>query len=309
VYNKRKILDKRSDDQPTGVGLLIEYDSDTLNRLQRVELEIYKEFARICNKHGIPFFVLFGTALGAVRHQGFIPWDDDMDVAMLREDYERFAAVVNKELDTGRFAFLSMDTTDGYVLDFAKIVRRGTVFVETAEQERKYTSGVFLDIFPLDKTDEDAAKRGKITRSAWLWGRLGVLSQYRRPDLPPGLSRPKAACVKAGCFAAHYLMKLFGLTQKRCYRRYLRTVTRLRDSGSTLYMNYALVEFYRLQFDYRELFPLREMPFEDTQVPVPGDYDTVLTRTYGDYMQLPPVEKRKNHRPAVLDLGQEGLVS
>ena len=284
-----------------------QYDQKTVKRLHRIELEIYRDLKAVCERHNIPFFVYYGTILGAVRHQGFIPWDDDIDVAMFREDYERFTQIAAKELGD-RYDLLTMDTVDGYVMGLAKLSHKGTIFVEATDQDRKYRSGVFLDIFPLDKAPEDEKLRKKVTRSTWLWGRLGVLSEYKSPKLPANLSKGKVICAKAGCFIIHYLLKIFRLTQRKCYQHYLKAATQLRNSDATLYMDYASPLAYSYPIRKDDILPLKELAFEDTTVMVPGNYDRVLTQMYGDYMTLPPVDQRINHIPAVLDLGNEGVL-
>ena len=97
-----------------------EYDQKTLKKLQAVEFEVFQKFQQICRKYDLPYFAAGGTAIGAVRHKGFIPWDDDIDVCMLRKDYERFLDVAPQELGDG-FDLLTIENTDGYVLTLSLI--------------------------------------------------------------------------------------------------------------------------------------------------------------------------------------------
>ena len=121
----------------------------TLRDVQKVQLEILLEFDRICRKHGLKYLLFAGTLLGAVRHKGFIPWDDDIDVCMLRGDYERFLTVCKDELSAELF-LQTTDTDREYPLQFAKLRKNNTRFVEKSMSDLKIHHGVFIDIFPLD---------------------------------------------------------------------------------------------------------------------------------------------------------------
>lgn len=120
-----------------------------LRRLQLVELDILTEFVRICDKYGLRYYLVGGTLLGAIRHQGFIPWDDDIDVAMMREDYDRFAQIAAQELDP-RYFYQSPDTDPYYFLTYNKIRKNGTEVYEERFKDSKFHKGIFIDIFPLD---------------------------------------------------------------------------------------------------------------------------------------------------------------
>ncbi len=125
-------------------------EDKTVAAAQKVMLEILLEIHRICEKHNIPYTLIAGTLLGAVRHKGFIPWDDDCDIAMMREDYERFLLVAPKELSEDYF-LQTKQTDKCYPLNFAKVRKNNTVLIETGETgEENYHHGIFVDIFPFD---------------------------------------------------------------------------------------------------------------------------------------------------------------
>lgn len=119
-----------------------------IKQVQAIELEILLEVDRICRKHRISYFLDSGTALGAVRHKGFIPWDDDIDIGMLRDDYERFLSVAQEEM--GQDYFLQTYRTDGTPIMFAKVRKTGTTFVEFRLRKFPINHGLFIDIFPYD---------------------------------------------------------------------------------------------------------------------------------------------------------------
>ena len=122
---------------------------DALRKLQLTELEILDEFVRVCDSHGLRYYLIGGTLLGVVRHQGFIPWDDDIDVCMPRADYDRLAEIWGREASS-RFFYQSPDTDPHYFLTYAKIRLNGTEVYEERFEKAKFHKGIFMDIFPLD---------------------------------------------------------------------------------------------------------------------------------------------------------------
>lgn len=128
---------------------------EDLRKLQMIQLEMLLEVDRICKKHNIKYCIIAGTLLGAVRHRGFIPWDDDADVAMLRTEYEKFCKVCEFELDKSRFYFQNHKNTKEYRWGYAKIRRVGTEFIRKGQEHLKYPSGIFLDVFPLDNVPDN----------------------------------------------------------------------------------------------------------------------------------------------------------
>ena len=125
-----------------------------LRQLQIIQLEILLELDRICKKHNIQYSLAYGTLLGAVRHQGFIPWDDDMDVFMLRKEYDRFCEICVDELDKTRFYLQTHFNTAGYRWGYAKMRRNSTEYIRKGQEHLQYPSGVSIDVFPLDSVPD-----------------------------------------------------------------------------------------------------------------------------------------------------------
>ena len=124
----------------------VEIKGVDLRRLQLVQLELLDELDRVCRKNGIPYMLDGGTMIGAVRHKGFIPWDDDIDVAMLREDYERLKGV-QSDFDSGKCFFQDDSTDPEYRWGYGKLRRKGTSFIRLGQEHLKQKDGVFIDIF------------------------------------------------------------------------------------------------------------------------------------------------------------------
>ena len=125
-----------------------------LRKMQLIQLDMLVDFDRVCRKHKIRYIISDGTLLGAIRNGGFIPWDDDIDIRMLRKDYERFASIANKELQKENF-FQDHRTDPNYRWMYGKLRRQGTKAVRVGQEHIKMNSGVFVDIFPMDGYSEN----------------------------------------------------------------------------------------------------------------------------------------------------------
>ena len=136
------------------------YDNQTLHQLWSVEIEMLDAFDTVCKKYGLRYSLAYGTLLGAVRHKGFIPWDDDLDIMMPREDYQRLFEIWSKEVDSEYFLQDYTTDTEDYVNSFAKIRKKHTDFI-TSEEEKtvRYHTGIFIDIFPGDKYPDGKVER------------------------------------------------------------------------------------------------------------------------------------------------------
>ena len=129
---------------------LINKEGTELRKLQLTEIEVLDEIVRICKKHKLQYFLLAGTCLGAVRHSGFIPWDDDIDIGMPREDYEKFLNIALDELDE-KYFLQYYKTDENYYLGFAKVRKNNTSFITKGFEKKKGHQGFFVDIFPRNK--------------------------------------------------------------------------------------------------------------------------------------------------------------
>lgn len=262
---------------------------DNLEEVQNEQLKILIEFDRICRKNNINYQLFAGTLLGAVRHQGFIPWDDDIDVCMLREDYDLFLKIFQNEFD--KKYFLQIPKTDKeYPFSFAKIRRNDTLFVESKHSELNMHHGIFIDIFPLDNILPKGIL-GKV--QFYLLSLLRKLKSYKI----------KKNCLKSPNFFRkkmklfiHYLLKPISMQKlnqldiniSKLIKKGNGWVSHL-SHGQTnkIYMKYAMK---------KEKFENTiEGEFEEHQFLIPRNYDEVLERLFGDYTKFPPVEEQKPH--------------
>lgn len=278
-----------------------EYDDPAeLKKVQELSVKILKELDRVCRKLDIPYVAWAGTALGAVRHQGFIPWDDDIDVAMLRSDYERFLKEAPKEIND-EFEIVNMRTEPNFVSMGTYINLKGTVFIPDFFEGCKYRKPLCIEIDVLDNmpTNKWSFKRQKMR--TWIWGRLIFLSASPTPYLPFGGIRKKA--VNAICLAVTYGMKLFRFTPQKLQAKWEKAAMKYDCQKTGLVADYEDKNPEKWSASLNELFPTIDMDFDGVKIRMPHEYQTILTKNYGDYMKMPPVEERKNHRPSQLDFG------
>lgn len=275
-------------------------DQAELKKLQEVTSLVLREFVRVCDLLDIKYVVWAGTAIGVVRHKGFIPWDDDVDVALLRDDYERFLREAPEVLGDA-FRIDNARTQEKYPSPFSYLVARGTInvpdFFETCEWKRS----IGIDIFPLDKVSSDNGVRGRQLRGTWFWGRLGFLSATPKPYLP--FDGPKRTLVHGVCGIAHWALKVLHVSPRWIQERYERCALLAHDEDADLYADFSDRHPLDWSATADELFPSEPGVFGSFDVMLPRKWDQLLTREYGTYMELPPVEKRKNHYPVELDFG------
>ncbi|MBQ9195842.1 MAG: LicD family protein [Clostridia bacterium] len=278
------------------------YDPETLAKLQKLELGILKEFDRICTQNGIEYFCAGGTAIGAMRHGGFIPWDDDIDVALLREDYERFLKCAREQL-SDRYEILNTENDPAYPLMTTRLVLKGTRFQEECFKDLSCDFGIFLDVYCFDYIPDDEAKMKKAAKKVWLQGKLMILAAIDDPVLYIGGF--KAAVVKLGSKVAHGVLRLLGVTPGRIYRSVKKVL--LENGQKSKRVAYQFdPQLYTSIIDTDDIFPIRRIQFEDMQVMCMAKVEAYLSKRYGDYMTLPPEEKRHNHPPYRLDFGPYG---
>lgn len=269
--------------------------NNNLSEHQLFLLRVFKAFDAFCSENGIQYFAWSGTLIGAIRHGGFIPWDDDIDVVMKRDDFDRFINLRNKVEDGFRIACYH-DGESPY--PFAKFYStEGTIW---EYPQFSFVIGPWVDVFPLDKCqngNKDIKALELFHNAMWKYRKAVAYSPWS--EICRDLFR---GSVKA--FAIKMVKKIRYSPFKQRYIKQAETAENiLRSLTGNGYGDYSFPLI-------NEVFPsewLREavrMPFEDTTILVPKKYDKVLSDMYGDYMKLPPEEKRKGHGFYFIDLKQ-----
>ena len=258
----------------------------SLQQVQEVEYEILVEFDRICRENDIPYQLFAGTLLGAVRHHDFIPWDDDIDVCMMRDDFEQFLKVCSKTLNE-KYFLQTHETDPLSVVQFAKIRKNGTVFENDVDNLPGSNTGIWIDIFPLDKT-----KHGTLSEIIQYY-EVSILYAMITSTVKNRVLVSKKPWKKAMRFFFSIIMKV--IPKKIVENRLYKVMTRYNDQNTGFIGNYANGTGWSYKAHVRKIegfYDIVNMDFHGGEFPVPQNYDYVLTNTYGDYMQFPPEEKR-----------------
>ncbi len=281
-----------------------EYDEKVLRRLQLAQVGILEDVDAFCAQKGLTYFVLGGCLIGAFRHQGFIPWDDDIDLGMSRADYEMFLKVAREDKAfSAKYRVIDPLYDENCPFMFAKISKRGTVCQSEEMVECGCETGIHLDLFPFDYTTSDQKLRSRQIRQAWWQQRLSYIYYLKHPHLPIGGFMGRAAGI--ACLMLHYLMRLFRVNPRKIAVKYRKIATRYQgdsSGGMTMFSALQPEKFYRQE---NEVYPVERVPFEYTTICVPREHEALLQRVWGDYRQLPPEDQRHNHGAAVLDFGDE----
>ena len=254
--------------------------------LQQRELEIFDLFADICKRHNLRYFIIAGTLLGAVRHGGFIPWDDDMDVAMPRRDFNKFAKISKKELPRGYF-FQSSRTDKKYPFFFSKLRQDGECVNEAILEAFEIHKGCYIDIFPLDKCPRSERGRKMLFKLVEIYS--CALIAKSNPDFV-------CAYQKGGAKILFSIAKHLPICLVKAMRGATRAIISAFCSGKTLATISGTHGYTKEYYDSRWYFDGdKTLAFEGRECPAPPGYKKQLTRMYGDYMTPPNENERGGH--------------
>lgn len=271
----------------------VEIAGSDFRKMQLLQMDMLKEFDRVCRENQVKYTIFGGTLLGAVRHGGYIPWDDDADIAMLRSDYEKFKGVAD-QLDPSICFFQDHSNDSGYRWGYGKLRRVGTEYVRIGQEHLTCKTGVFVDVFPMD--DAPASTVGQVAQDFFCMCLRKVLwSEVGRLDASSGAIKRAWFTVlsKISPNVVFSLLKRMTNNSNRTPSKRVRTL--LFPATGTLYRKNSLSTRFSMP---REWFTdLAEYDFEGTSLFGTRDYDAALSYIYGDYMALPPVEDRKQHAP------------
>jgi lipopolysaccharide cholinephosphotransferase len=276
---------------------------EDLKQCQRIQLALLKDFDRVCKERGWTYWLDGGTLLGAVRHKGFIPWDDDVDVVMPRKDFEAFRAEGQRNLD--KSIFLQDYHTDQYdEFLFIKLRDRCSTMVEKKERgiQVPYHQGIFIDVFPID-----TVRRGCHDKILRLFKISGWFSFLGKCVFVPKGARWKRRAAQIALFPAAIILNLIFRTHytyllflhDRVFNRYIKKYV-VNDENAVWFKPFMCNNFPRILFEKRDIFPVTTIEFEGSCFPAPANIHKYLELQYGDYMRLPPPEKQVIHSYAIL---------
>ncbi|WP_029452110.1 LicD family protein [Clostridium algidicarnis] len=266
-----------------------------LRQCQLILLRILKIVTYVCEKNSLTYWLDSGTLLGAVRHEGFIPWDDDIDIAMPREDYEKFLKVAKEELPDDLYV-QNLDTTEFAGNTWTQIKDRKSKIV--LSEDAKYHQGLYIDIFPMDSYSNNFFKRNfveKIHKLSYI--KVQAINAPLKKPILKGMNFPKNIIkillkIVFFVFAIFDYNKIYEMNIKSKNKR----IENIKKNSKTNYGYGTEVLNWDVGFNAEDVLPItKKMKFEDAEFMVPRNTDAILKELYGNYMQIPNVDKQVYH--------------
>lgn len=270
-----------------------------LRKLQLEELNILDEFVRICEENNLRYYSLGGTLLGSIRHKGFIPWDDDVDVAMPRKDYDIFLKLSKEKFIKG-FEVITYENDENYRYPWARMITHNMKIINhMANIPREEFA--WIDIIPLDGFPNKGIKRSLHKLHLSLWWNLNQIVQF--DELVD--QHRKRSTLGNIAIKISSLFKWLGkiINYKKCLRHLNNTLMKYPyDMDSDEIINFLAAYGFKEVFTRESFATSEEYDFEGRKLKGPKDYNSVLSRIYGDYMVIPPVDDRNKHQAEIITI-------
>lgn len=259
-----------------------------LAREYRVKLlETFVAFDRFCKTNEIKYYAAYGTLIGAVRHQGLIPWDDDIDVYMLRKDYEKFCSLKGKVM--GHYDIMDINDDGYWLLSLAKFVDMDTTLWEF--KHLPLILGVYIDVFPLDECNMEQVMTLKKRYDKYSLLVAQSLMRYSISDILDSLSKLKLRYFLSQIFCVFYKKHKYSSYKQK----YLDCIEDIKKSKGDFLVSYDGPYGAGEVFEKKIFSDSVLLPFEGMYIEAPIGYEQYLKSIYGDYMKLPPKDKRISH--------------
>ena len=278
-----------------------------IREIQAKQLRSLKKFDAVCKKYDIAYFLFWGTLIGAVRHHGFIPWDDDMDLGMMRSDYEKLCRVPVQEWGDEVLFIRPEENSVLHDKEFARLYVKGTKIQSARDlqwEDRrtgyKWYTSLMCDIYVCDYAPDDEAVFIKNRKKIWSLRKYYKLSKLK--------CCPETASVKSKVKCCYRNMRgaFLRLIYKDPWKHISDKIDRISQNGGghSRICCYLDIEGETYQFLESDFFPLKTVMFEDMEAPIPNNYDKILRASYQEYMEYPPEEDRYHIPFIYIDLGE-----
>lgn len=261
--------------------------------IHRVLLLMMKDIDRVCRENDINYFLTYGTLIGAVRHKGFIPWDDDVDIAMLREDYEKFMNIANSKFKLDMYVE-NVHTSARYGHFIGKVFLNGTEYSENFTSTATCSKKLYIDVFPIDRTTCNAFLRKIQDLKSKVIKRMFLLNRnynYQKTGV-------KKVIYKIGYKVASYIPRDFLVSE------WEKNASKYANVEKGFLVSLADTNDHTDWIPESQFKGYEDALFEDCMFSIPRSYDSILKKCYGEYMRLPPEDKRYGHHNIIkIDLG------
>ncbi len=253
-----------------------------LEELKKLQIEILDDVVEFCEQNKINYWLNCGTLLGAIRHKGYIPWDDDIDIGMLRKDYDIFKEKYNKA--NRKYKFASVETDENFNFSYGKVMNMNTILYEPNRKIGEKLA-VNIDIFVYDNAPDDIKTTNKMYRKIKILEALNIVKKV------PYSTKKNHLFINILRFPCHYILKLF---PKSYFSKKIVKISKKYIDKKTNYIgSFSSLDRIHSRKSIFESFI--KVKFEGKEYNAPIGYDELLTDFYGDYMKLPPTEKQVSH--------------
>lgn len=268
-----------------------------LRKLQLTEQKILDIFVEICEKNNLRYYLLGGTMLGAIRHDGFIPWDDDVDVCMPRKDYDKFLSLAEEQLEEPYYLACSEHDPD-YRYCFARIANKD-VKIKNCSANIPRIEDAWIDIIPMDGMPEGGLKLALHKFKLVFWRGMNQIGQY---DELVDQKRKRGTIETIVVKIAGWKIFRKMVDYRKCIRHIQRELKKYAYDDYDTVINYMAAYGFKETFKRNWFGEGKKYHFEDSEYIGPIDYDAVLKTIYGNYMELPPEDQRNKHNAEIVQV-------
>lgn len=246
-------------------------------KIWAISLDLLIQVDRICRKHNLKYFMAFGSLLGIVRHNGFIPWDDDLDICMTREDYEKFIEIAPKELADPYFLQVSGKDYD-YFFSFAKLRNSNTTGANYTFRYCKFNQGLGIDIFALDNYHQNESESERMQLKKLFMENSANMRRSNPNPSPADVKRINEFPIRSPSEILAEINAIFEYANRKDSNYCIPSIT--------------IYDTHKMIYKWADILDLTDVDFYGYRFLIPKNFNTILTTTYGDYMQFPPIEER-----------------
>lgn len=277
----------------------MEFSEYRIKQLHENLFEILKYVTEICDKNNLTYLLIGGTALGAYRHHTFIPWDDDVDIALPREDYEKLIKILMCSSHP-LYSVQNEDNERNYFLPFVKVRKKGTVFLESMTSNLYKNNGIFIDIFPIDTVDKIDSISFKIRLKKIIF--IKHILRFRSCEEFYKQKKQPLMYIISKILSYPFVF----VSNKKMLTWLKKLMTAKNDCEAKYAINYASTNNLKKEIIPFEIYyPVKKTMFNGGEFSSFSQIERYLEMIYGDYMELPPEEKRHTHEPKVLKFCEE----